>query len=92
MQNRDMTSEETGRKTCLALAKGHLPSWERLELRYVDEFSKIMEAAEAGRLSHLKELKLDSVGKVAECVARYSTTSHPRACVTAFLRVVDELW
>jgi len=33
-----------------------------------------------------------SVGKVAECMARNSTICHPRACVIAFLKVIDEIW
>jgi len=58
------------------------------------------EAEEMIRIRHLHRWNPDlyfdaiggSVGKVAECVARNSTISHPRACVIAFLRVVDELW
>jgi hypothetical protein len=56
------------------------------------------EAEEMIRIRHLHRRNPDpyfdvgSVGKVAECVARNSTISHPQACVLAFLRVVDELW
>jgi hypothetical protein len=58
------------------------------------------EAEEMIRIRHLHRRNPDpyfdvvggSVGKGAECVARNSTISHPRACVTAFLRVIDELW
>lgn len=58
------------------------------------------EAEEMIRTRHLHRQNPDpyfdaiggSVGKVAECVARNSTISHPRACVIAFLRMVDELW
>jgi hypothetical protein len=34
----------------------------------------------------------DVIGGSVECMARNSTICHPRACVIAFLRVIDELW
>lgn len=44
----------------LAMLKGHLPSFEKLEVAYEDDFTVVAEAVRAGQLTYVKELHITS--------------------------------